>query len=376
MSLYTKRGGLKKLLKDFTKPEIAKLYIELLRKVENPFPNKQKKKKSKEESLCKTGEDTDTDSSIDDGKSDSSFLLNPTPSQVVKKSQVLDDEEKVEQYTDYERDKCDKIEFNSEILDSKYPSQSGEHGEKDENNTTENIEGYYTMKYRNNTQKKQDNPEHNPDKLDSNYLQQSGENNKINELTDKIDNLLYRLQDLEEKSKEFNQKQYILEKKVAANNQYTRINNIEISGIEEEIIQEDLQPTVIRILNQIDVPVNFNDIEACHRLYKKPTDKGPAKVIVRFFDRNYARTCHRNKKNLSYIDKYHCGIKKDSNIYIHENLCPTYKSIYETAYHLYKNEKIKNVWTFKGIVHIRMNDSDEHHKIVHFNELYEYFPDL
>ena len=122
--------------------------------------------------------------------------------------------------------------------------------------------------------------------------------------------------------------------------------------------------------------MNYYDIEACHRLYKKPNDKGPAKVIVRFFDRKIAKRCHRNKKNLINIDNEYCGLNNNSKIYIHENLCPTYKYIYETVYQLFKNDQIQQVWTFKGIVHIKLNDSEEQHKIVHINDLYDYLPDL
>ena len=378
------------------------MYIDLQRQVENtvitsynpkdPNPNLYKEKKcSKEEKSGNTGVyDDDSINEPDDGKSDTSFILNPISTQdVIKKSQVQIDEENEKEHDKSEGDKID-----SNLGDS-HTQITGEHvininetQEINPENITEKIDGYFTSQYSQNT--KNNNVEHVNVNSDSssvhnysgivdNHLElNSGNTNlyKDIQLTDKIENLVNRIQMLEERSDVFYQKQYIIEKKVAANNQYTRINNIEISGIDEEILHEDLLPTVIRIINQINVPVNYHDIEACHRLYKKTNEKGPPKVIVRFFDRKNALRCHKNKKNLDCIDNYYCGLKNNTNIYIQENVCPTYKSIYDKAYHLYKNNQIQNVWTFKGIVHIRLNNSDVHHKIVHITDLYEHFPDL
>ena len=346
MSLYTKRGGLKKLLKDFTKAEIATMFIELQRKMENSVITSynSKEKKSSKEGIPGNTEECDVDLSIEtNGKSDNSFILNPILTQdVIKKSQVLNVEEK-------ERDsECEKIE--NSILDDNYSQKSGDHiaiVSRDTNSENFNTDGYFTPQFRHNMTNKNidadhDNPESHYENVNNNHSRNYGVTNLVNEneITDKIEKLLNRIEVLEERCDDFNKKQYILEKKVAANNQYTRINNIEMNGIEEEIPHEDLLPTVIRIINQINVPVNYHDIEACHRLYKKTNEKGPAKVIVRFFDRKNASRCHKNKKNLGCIDKYHCGLSNDSNIYI-------YKKIYILPIKQYMKKLITSIKTIK-----------------------------
>lgn len=50
--------------------------------------------------------------------------------------------------------------------------------------------------------------------------------------------------------------------------QYGRRNNLEISGIPDEISHHDLQESVVEILTEIGVVVNRDEIEACHRLQK------------------------------------------------------------------------------------------------------------
>ena len=48
--------------------------------------------------------------------------------------------------------------------------------------------------------------------------------------------------------------------------QYTRRNNVEISGISNEISDEDLENNVIEIYKNSDIIMNPANIEICHRL--------------------------------------------------------------------------------------------------------------
>ena len=69
-----------------------------------------------------------------------------------------------------------------------------------------------------------------------------------------------------------------LERKCWENEQYSRRECIEISGIPQSIRQLDLGKTVLHV---IDAPVDPQNIEACHRL--KSDDNGRSnKVIVKF----------------------------------------------------------------------------------------------
>ena len=58
----------------------------------------------------------------------------------------------------------------------------------------------------------------------------------------------------------------ILERKCAANEQYSRRECLEISGIPDSISNNNLEETVLKIFNETGVTVNSRDVEACHRL--------------------------------------------------------------------------------------------------------------
>ena len=76
--------------------------------------------------------------------------------------------------------------------------------------------------------------------------------------------------------------------------QYGRRNNLEITGIPDEIKDEDLEEKVIEILNKIDVNVSTKDIEACHRIGK--SRENSKKTIIQFVNRKYAKKALLNKK--------------------------------------------------------------------------------
>ena len=56
-----------------------------------------------------------------------------------------------------------------------------------------------------------------------------------------------------------------LERKVLADNQYGRLENIEIAGISPKSNDSELEDIVVAIANEINVEVEPSDISACHR---------------------------------------------------------------------------------------------------------------
>ena len=72
-----------------------------------------------------------------------------------------------------------------------------------------------------------------------------------------------------------------LEWKSWENEQYSKRECIEISGISQSIEQLDLEKTLLNVFDKIDAPVDPQTIEACHSL--KSDDNGWSnKVIVKF----------------------------------------------------------------------------------------------
>ena len=173
------------------------------------------------------------------------------------------------------------------------------------------------------------------------------------ETFDDEENILNKLDRLEMKLKEANDlfiKQddsiYLLEKQVYQLQQYTRRENIEIIGLPENV--KDLEATVIEILNKIGVDVTSFDIAACHRLKKRKGSRY-SNVIVRFVSRKKAILCLQNKKHLQSPYNYCHKMKMEKNIVI--------------------------ILTFNGVINFKKTEDDEIHKIFHYDELYDHFPD-
>ena len=63
-----------------------------------------------------------------------------------------------------------------------------------------------------------------------------------------------------------------------ANEQYSRRECLEISGIPASVADKDLESKVLEILEEIDVPIDPTLVEDCHRL---PSKGSPKTVIIK-----------------------------------------------------------------------------------------------
>ena len=61
----------------------------------------------------------------------------------------------------------------------------------------------------------------------------------------------------------------VLERKCHANEQYSRRECLEISGISAEVRDKDIEKKVLEILDVIDAPVNTDLVEDCHSITSK-----------------------------------------------------------------------------------------------------------
>ena len=110
------------------------------------------------------------------------------------------------------------------------------------------------------------------------------------------------------------------EKKRRQDNQYTRLENIEISGIPASIALPDLEKTVIAVAKEIGVTFSSSDVSACHRLPKDGT-------IVRFPSRRHADALFANAKKLKNKDLSALLGAGHPPVYINANLCPEFRSM-------------------------------------------------
>ena len=91
-----------------------------------------------------------------------------------------------------------------------------------------------------------------------------------------------------------------LEQNQAKGEQYSRRNNVELSGIPNSICDEGLENNVINICKESGIDVDARDIEGCHWLLLSRNSRGLDKrVIVKFGNRKYAEAMLKDKKRIS-----------------------------------------------------------------------------
>ena len=168
---------------------------------------------------------------------------------------------------------------------------------------------------------------------------------------------------LEDYAEECDVKIFNLEKRMNKIEQYTRRENIEISGISDQVQHNELDKTVVDLLALMNVNISTNDIEACHKL---PDKQNPYNVIVRFTNRKIAIDCFRKKKLLK---EHHDPVV--NSCFVSENLSPAMKEIMDECKALQHDNLITSVWSFNGIIKIKFNNGFEVNtrKIFHLNDL-------
>ena len=93
--------------------------------------------------------------------------------------------------------------------------------------------------------------------------------------------------------------------------------------IQSKILKNDqLEPTVCRILHHIGVNISEDKIEACHRL-----GKNSDRIIVKFSSRKDCQHTMRVKEDLKDLDATDLDLPAGTKLYINESLCPYYRGL-------------------------------------------------
>ena len=163
---------------------------------------------------------------------------------------------------------------------------------------------------------------------------------------------------------------YDIECRVIQNEQYSRRENIIISGIPDNVNQKDLEKSVLNILNSIGMKISSYEIAACHRLRKNRFDKFPAKTIVRFTNRQIVDYCLRHRNRLSDVK---VTTFLGMNLRFYESLCFDNEQILKECYKLKKDGLLNNYLIRNGFVKIIKNEGDKPFKIIHPEILYDMF---
>ena len=110
-----------------------------------------------------------------------------------------------------------------------------------------------------------------------------------------------------------------LEKSQAKVEQYGRRNNVEITGIPHEVLDNNLESKVIDISKDAGIEIGHIDIEGCHQLLLSRNNTGGTKrVIVKFVNRKHSEDILRLEEIIS----------SRSRVFISNSMCPYYRYLW------------------------------------------------
>ena len=123
-----------------------------------------------------------------------------------------------------------------------------------------------------------------------------------------------------------------LEKLQVKAEQYNRMKNVEISGISNDILDNNIEEKFFEICKDFDIVITSSRIEGCHRLrLGRNSISENKRVIVRFVNRKHSEMMLRLKKNIS----------SKSEVYINNSLCPHYRFLWGKCKELQRKGKVK-----------------------------------
>ena len=191
--------------------------------------------------------------------------------------------------------------------------------------------------------------------------------------------VIKRLQDentrLQSKCKSLEDKVTSSEDNLNSLDQFGRRNNIVLSGIPECVADNALEATVASILADIDVDVDSNVLEICHRFGKPERTTKSRKTIVRFKNRKYCKKALLNQQKLANLDNEKHQLGSSNKIFISENLSWMNENIAFEARKLKRRGAIHGYFTRDGVVHIKLRKHDKAIKILHKNHFCKYILD-
>ena len=152
-----------------------------------------------------------------------------------------------------------------------------------------------------------------------------------------IKKLQERKQELQSKLNKLEENIFHLEKELNALNQYGRGNNLVLSGIPENLLDNRLETTVTSILSDIDLTVCSNVVEDCHRFGKLDKNTKSDKSILRLVKRKFFEKALLDSQNLSNLNNSKYQFHSWTKVFINESLTHTNKLITYEAWNLKRN---------------------------------------
>lgn len=139
-------------------------------------------------------------------------------------------------------------------------------------------------------------------------------------------------------------------------NQYSRRNNLLISGVPESP-QENLDQLFTKLAGRLDSSFDPRDIDVIHRLPQSMASNKPSPIVVRLARRskkNFLLTVAKKKNN--WFNSSHLGLPGQSPIFVNEHLTPKRAALLRKARQVKIKLKFKFLWTREGKIFLRKDE--------------------
>lgn len=149
--------------------------------------------------------------------------------------------------------------------------------------------------------------------------------------------------------------------------QYTRRNNVVISGVPVSK-DENVTSIVQNCARAAGFQIQECDIDICHRLPQRKSTNNPPNIVVKFVRRTMKNSLiaasKKNKPRLRNI-----GLPSDDRIFFAEHLSPRNADLHYRARLIQKEHDIRYIWTKEGRVMARVQDGETVIKITTESDL-------
>ena len=163
-----------------------------------------------------------------------------------------------------------------------------------------------------------------------------------------------------------------LERRMNEVDQYSRRECLDVSGIPSNVTNNNLETTVLKILEKFGSPVAPENVEAIHRL---KSFNNSNRVILKLSRRKDVFRIFSSNNKLKGIDLSDLNIEKGTKIYINESLCNAYKSMWNECKSLKTRGLIHSYWVYNGKLSIKEKEDSMIIKAIHINDLKKFLPD-
>ena len=154
-----------------------------------------------------------------------------------------------------------------------------------------------------------------------------------------------------------------LENRLSKNERYGPQNNVEISGISNEISDQDLAENIIKICKDSGISISDMDIEGCYGLLLgRKANNTTKRVIVKCVNRKHSEAMLQRKKDINIKSK----------LFVNHLLCPYYQYLWGKCKDLRRKGRINQVFCLEPVVTIRTTENSPAGKILHEKDLMVY----